>query len=117
MARVLDQQLSSGSEDHCSALQSPLESGPFFQNAQTEFKNQKFLGTSENAVKAQILVALIAYLLLQILRLSLKSEISVPDAMAVVGVMLLMKENISKLLGELPRIRRHPPPGQLVFDF
>ena len=89
----------------------------FFKTLKQNLKIKKFLGTSENAVKAQILVALIAYLLLQILRLSLKSEISVPDAMAVVGVMLLMKENISKLLGELPRIRRHPPPGQLHFAF
>lgn len=89
----------------------------FFKTLKQNLKIKKFLGTSENAVKAQILVALIAYLLLQILRFSVKSEISVPDAMAVIGVMLLMKENISKILGKLPRIRRHPPPMQMYFDF
>lgn len=89
----------------------------FFKTLKQNLKIKKFLGTSENAVKAQIFVALIAYLLLQILRFSVKSEISAPDAMAVVGVMLLMKENIYRLLGKLPRIRRHPPPLQTMFDF
>ena len=37
--------------------------------------------------------------------------------MAVLGVTLLMKENIPKLLGELPNFRPHPRPGQLVSDF
>lgn len=89
----------------------------FFKTLKQNLKIKKFLGTSENAVKAQIYVALIAYLLLQILRLSLKSEISMPDAMAVIGVMLLMKESISRLLGRLPKTRRHPPPLQTVFNF
>ena len=72
---------------------------------------------SENAVKAQVLVALITYLLLQILKLSLGSQISIPDTMAVIGVMLLMKESISKLLGDLPKIKLHPPPDQIPFAF
>lgn len=89
----------------------------FFKMLKQSLKIKKFLGTNENAVKAQILVALIACLLLQILKLSLKSQISIPDAMAVIGVMLLMKCNISKLLGDLPKIRRHPPPHQMSFGF
>lgn len=89
----------------------------FFKTLKQNLKIKKFLGTSENAVKAQIFVALIAYLLLQILRFSLKSGISIPDAMAVVGVMLLMKANISKLLSAIPRTRRHPPPIQLNLNF
>lgn len=89
----------------------------FFKTLKQNLKVKKFLGTTENAVKAQILVALIAYLLLQILKLSLGSQISIPDAMAVVGVMLLMKSSISRLLGELPRIKRHPPPEQMTFAF
>lgn len=67
----------------------------FFKTLKQNLKIKKFLGTNENSVKSQIFVALIAYLLLQILRLSLKSEISIPDAMAVIGVMLLMKVSIS----------------------
>jgi Transposase DDE domain/Domain of unknown function (DUF4372) len=89
----------------------------FFKTLKQNLKIKKFLGTSENAVKSQIFVALIAYLLLQILRLSLKTGISLPDVMAVIGVMLLMKANISTLLSTLPRTRRHPPPVQMIMNF
>jgi len=76
-----------------------------------------FLGTSANAVKAQILVALIAYLLVQILRFSSKTSISVDDTMAVIGTLLLLKEPLSRLLGNLPRVTRHPQDFQMVFNF
>lgn len=87
----------------------------FFKTLKQNLKIKKFLGTNEKAVKTQIFVALIAYLLIQILRFSLNSSISIPDALAVIGVLLLRKECISRLLGELPRITRHPPSFQLTF--
>lgn len=87
----------------------------FFKTLKQNLKIKKFLGTSVNAVKSQVLVALIAYLLVQLLRLSNGTSISIPDAMAVIGVMLLMKEPISRILGKLPRTTRHPPPLQLTF--
>ena len=78
----------------------------FFNPLKQNVKIKKFLGTSVNAVKSQILVALIAYLLVQLLRLSNGSSISIPDAMAVIGVMLLMKQPLNRILGELPRTTR-----------
>jgi IS4 transposase len=54
----------------------------FFKAMKQHLRIKKFLGTSANAVKAQILVALIAYLLVQILRFAVKSRISITDAMA-----------------------------------
>jgi putative transposase len=87
----------------------------FFKTLKQNLRIKKFLGTSENAVKSQILVALIAYLLVQILRFGLKSSISITDAMAVIGTLLLLKEPISRLLGSLPRVTRHPPSDQLSF--
>ena len=87
----------------------------FFKTLKQNLKIKKFLGTSSNAVKAQIMVALIAYLLIQILRFSLKSSISIPDAMAVIGTLLLLREPISRLIGRLPSVSRHPPPFQLSF--
>jgi len=87
----------------------------FFKTLKQNLRIKKFLGTSVNAVKTQILVALIAYLLIQILRFGLKSSISIPDAMAVIGTLLLLKEPISRLFGELPRTCRHPPNPQLCF--
>jgi putative transposase len=89
----------------------------FFKTLKQNLRIKKFLGTSVNAVKSQILVALIAYLLVQILRFNAKTTISITDAMAVVGTLLLLREPISRLLGKLPRITRHPPSPQMNFDF
>ena len=89
----------------------------FFKTLKQNLKIKKFLGTSVNAVKSQILVALIAYLLVQILRFTAKTSISVPDAMAVIGTLLLLREPISRLLGALPRVTRHPPSAQFQFGF
>ncbi|MBL6991922.1 MAG: IS4 family transposase [Bacteriovoracaceae bacterium] len=85
----------------------------FFKTLKQNLRIKKFLGTSYNAVKAQILVALISYLLIQILRYSLKTSISIPDAMAVIGTLLLLREPLKRLLGDLPAVTRHPPPLQL----
>lgn len=85
----------------------------FFKTLKQNLRIKKFLGTSVNAVKSQILVALIAYLLVQILKFSLKTSISITDAMAVIGTLLLLKEPVSRLFGALPRITRYPPTDQL----
>jgi putative transposase len=86
----------------------------FFKTIKQNLRIKKFLGTSVNAVKSQILVAMIAYLLVQTLRYSLKTSISVTDAVAIIGTLLLLREPISKLLGDLPRVTRHPPGPQLM---
>jgi putative transposase len=82
----------------------------FFKALKQNLKIKKFLGTTPHAVQAQIWVALIAYLLVQLLRFSFKSNISVPDTMAVLAVLLLMREPLSRLLGRLPR-KTHGPGG------
>ncbi len=89
----------------------------FFKTLKQNLKIKKFLGTTENAVKSQILVALIAYLLVQILRFMAKTSISITDAMAVIGTLLLLREPISRLFGELPRVTRYPPSPQFEFGF
>lgn len=89
----------------------------FFKTLKQNLRIKKFLGTSVNAVKSQILVALIAYLLVQILRFIAKTGISIPDAMAVIGTLLLLREPISRLLGDLPKITRHRPSDQMEFGF
>lgn len=88
----------------------------FFKTLKQNLKIKKFLGTTFHAVQAQIWVALIAYLLVQILRFSMKARISVPDTMAVLGVLLLMREPLKQLLGVLPRVTRHPRAFQLVLN-
>ena len=86
----------------------------FFKSLKQNLKIKKFLGNTANAVKAQIWVAIIAYLLIQILRYSHKVTISIPDTMAVISVLLLLKEPLSRVLRDVPCVRRHPPPLQLT---
>lgn len=88
----------------------------FFKSLKQHLKVKKFLGTSANAVKAQILVALIAYVLVRIMRWHAKSRISIPDAMAAIGTLLLLREPLIRLLGRAPRVTRHPPSSQLVLQ-
>lgn len=88
----------------------------FFKTMKQYLRVKKFLGTSANAVKAQILVALIAYLLVQILRFTIKTSISIADAMAVVGTLLLLKEPLTRIMGDLPRVTRHQHEFQMVFN-
>lgn len=88
----------------------------FFRTLKQHLRIKKFLGTSYQSVKAQILVALIAFLLVQILRFTMKSSISTPDAMAVLGTLVLLKEPLSRLMGKLPRVVRHPCGTQLVLN-
>ena len=88
----------------------------FFKSMKQHLRIKKFLGTTAQSVKAQILVALIAYLLVHILKYSMKSDISMPDAMAAIGTLLLLKEPLSRLLGRLPRVTRHCGGGQMVFN-
>ena len=88
----------------------------FFKSMKQHLRIKKFLGTSAQSVKAQILVALIAYLLVHILKYSMKSDISMPDAMAVIGTLLLLKEPLSRLFGKLPKVTRHPLSAQMVLN-
>jgi hypothetical protein len=88
----------------------------FFKSMKQHLRIKKFLGTSAQSVKAQIMVALIAYLLVHMLKYSMKSDISMPDAMAAIGTLLLLKEPLSRLLGRLPRVTRHCGGGQMVFN-
>lgn len=108
--------MGSRAESHCPPLQSPAEVELFFRTLKQHLRIKKFLGTSFNSVKTQILVDLIAYLLVQILRFSMKSSISIPDAMAVLGTLILLKHRVSMLLGRLPRVTRHPCGSQLVLN-
>jgi putative transposase len=88
----------------------------FFKTLKQNLKIKKFLGTTPHAVHAQIWVALITYLMVQIIRHSYKATVSVPDAMAVIGVLLLLREPLSRLMGDLPRVTRHPHQLQLVMN-
>ena len=87
----------------------------FFRTLKQNLKIKKFLGLTRNAVVAQIYAALICYVLLIYLKLTSRSDISMPEIMAVVGTLLLLKHNIIELLQNKPKSMRHPPPLQMSF--
>lgn len=89
----------------------------FFKCLKQNLKIKKFLGFSPEAVKAQVWVALISYLLIQTMKLTLRSSISMPDAMAVIGTLLLLRQSLNVILGKLPNVKRHPPPLQTAWNF
>lgn len=89
----------------------------FFKILKQNLRVKKFLGTSENAVKSHILVALIAYLLVMILRAKHNVKLALSEVAAVIGTLLLFRESISRVLSDLPKTKRHPPPVQMAFSF
>ena len=101
----------------CDLYKSRWQVELFFKTIKQNLRIKKFMGTTAHAVQAQILVALIAYALVQILRFVHNRNISIPDAMAVLGTLLLLRQPLSILLGILPRTTRYPPPLQLAFNF
>jgi len=101
----------------CDLYKSRWQVELFFKTIKQNLRIKKFIGTTAHAVQAQILVALIAYVLVQTLRFLNNANISIPDAMAVIGTLLLLRQPLSRLLGQLPRTTRHPPPIQLSLGF
>ncbi|MBI2026608.1 MAG: IS4 family transposase, partial [Deltaproteobacteria bacterium] len=85
----------------------------FFKTMKQYLKIKKYLGTSENSVKAQVLTSLIAYLLIQILKFGFRTHLSTPDIMAVIGTLILHKQPLAPLLGDLPCTTRYSPMLQL----
>jgi hypothetical protein len=88
----------------------------FFKTLKQNLKIKKFMGVTLHAVKAQILAALIAYILIQIWRFMLKARLSMPDVMAVIALLLLIKAPLALFLGPFIHIKRHPPPLQLELN-
>ncbi len=94
----------------CDLYKSRWDVELFFKTLKQNLKIKKFLGLSPNAVTAQIYTALISYVLLTYLKMIACSGISMPELMAVVSTLLLLKHNIIELLQNQPKTRRHPPP-------
>jgi len=88
----------------------------FFRTLKQHLKIKKFVGLNENAVKSQVYAALICYVLMKYLRQVSGSSFSMPEVMAVVRTLILMKFNIIELLQNEPRTTRHPPPDPRQLD-
>jgi len=89
----------------------------FFKWIKQNLKIKRFIGTSENAVKIQIIIAMIAYLLLGMARKLMPTKRSLQQLARLVSVNLMQRRNIAELLGDsAPPPKRKPAisPMQLV---
>jgi len=77
----------------------------FFKWIKQNLKIKRFIGTSENAVKIQIIIAMIAYLLLGMARKILPTKRSLQQLARLVAVNLMQRRNITELL-----VNAAPPP-------
>jgi IS4 transposase len=77
----------------------------FFKWIKQNLRIKKFLGTSENAIKLQIIAALIAFLLLRISHKAILTTVSLQHFTRLVRANLLHRKSICELL--------HPPPPKL----
>lgn len=77
----------------------------FFKWIKQNLKIKRFIGTSENAVKIQIIIAMVAYLLLGMTRKLMPTKKSLQQLARLVSVNLMQRRNIAELLGD-----SSPPP-------
>jgi hypothetical protein len=88
----------------------------FFRWVKQTLKINHFVGASENAVRIQIVVALIAFLLLRLAHEAYKKIVRSPLAFArVIQATLMERRSIAELLQTTSRPKREP--RQTVFEF
>jgi hypothetical protein len=88
----------------------------FFRWVKQTLKINHFVGTSENAVRIQITVALIAFLLLRLAHKAYKNRRQSPLAFArLIQATLMERRSIAELLQPPPRPKREP--RQIIFEF
>ena len=89
----------------CDLYKARWEVELFFKTMKGQLQVDKFVGTSVNAVLWQLWTAMIAYLLVSLIRFLNKVKWSVPSTMAALAVALFQKIDIKRLFNPLPRER------------
>ena len=74
----------------------------FFKWIKQHLRIKSFFGTSSNAVKTQVWIAISTYVLIAIMRKKLNSKLSLYTILQILSVSLFEKTLISQLLTELP---------------
>ena len=85
----------------------------FFRWVKQNLKIKRFLGTSEHAIKLQILTALIAYLLLRVAQQTLPRPASLHHLARLVKVNLMHRKTLTDLVHPPPAAAPPPPAPQL----
>ena len=81
----------------------------FFKSIKQYLKIKTFLGTSENAVKTQIWIALISFLVIQYIRFKTKTSFSFLSSLRLIKENILTNISIYRLLSDIQRISFSPP--------
>jgi len=103
----------------CDLYKARWEVELFFKTLKGELQVNKFVGTTVNAVLWQIWTAMIAYLIVSLIRFLNKVKWSVPSTMAALAVSLFQKTDFKSLFCNTP-IERHININlnrQMVFQF
>jgi hypothetical protein len=74
----------------------------FFKWIKQHLRIKKFYGTSENAVKTQIWIAVSVYVLIAIVRKRLKLDVSLYTLMQVFSVTVFEKASIESIIFQTP---------------
>lgn len=90
----------------------------FFKSIKQHLKIKTFIGTSENAVKIQIWVALISYLLIQYIRFQTKTVFSFLSSLRLIKENILTNNSLEKVLLDNHKIKiKQLDVIQLQWDF
>lgn len=91
----------------------------FFKWVKQNLKIKSFLGTSPNAVKIQIITALIAYLLIHIVQQSFPVSHSLQQLARLIRANLMQRKTIAEMLKPPPKrhTQRQQPKRQISFQF
>jgi len=86
--------------DHLRALQKPLAGRAVLQVDKQHLRIKRFFGTSENAVKTQIWIAVSVYVLVAIVKKRLNLDASLYTLLQILSVTLFEKIPISQALAQ-----------------
>ena len=91
----------------------------FFTWIKQHLRIKAFFGTSENAVKTQIWIAIGVYVLVAIVKKRLKSELSLYTTLQILSLTLFEKTPLNQLLDNFPNknIQDNIPSQLYLFDF
>jgi hypothetical protein len=112
--RILSNDLDASAEDIAGLYKRRWQIELFFRWVKQNLKIKKFLGTSENAIRIQIAIALIAYLLLRLAHATQKCAMTLLTFTRLVRSNLMHLKRIDRLLGD--DIETPPDYGQMAFQ-
>ena len=98
--RILTNDLDASAEEIAALYKRRWEIELFFRWVKQNLKIKTFLGTSENAIRIHIAVALIAYLLLKLAHGTQKTAMSLLSFTRLVRANLMHRKRIDRLLGD-----------------